>query len=379
MRSTVVAVIALASVSLPGSLAEDVDPDRLRRTQEEIRRLRADLEELTRLERGVLGKLEKLGADLRLRSAEVREVSLRLERIGEEVERYNRELAGIEEAQQQRRGYLAFRLREMYKRGPEAGLRRVVGGVALSDYLRGLRYAAYLSERDARVLGEFRGDRVAMTEAREGLEAEQARLNRTQDEARRAEQALGRSRRSHEAMLEEIRTDADKRRAALAELESAAAALAAIAARPGTEGASPTLDVTKFQGLLDRPAEGAISTGFGNVVHPRFKTVVPHPGLDIEAEQGARFNSVFDGTVVFASWLNGYGLTVLVDHGGGLISVYAHASVIVVEENEAVTRGQMLGQVGDTGSLRGPYLYFEMRLDGTPVDPATWLRPGEPR
>jgi septal ring factor EnvC (AmiA/AmiB activator) len=111
------------------------------------------------------------------------------------------------------------------------------------------------------------------------------------------------------------------------------------------------------------------------MVHPRFRTEVPHPGLDIEADAGVDFRAAFDGTVRFASWLRGYGLTVIVDHGQEVLSIYAHASVLLVEKGQHVKRGQVLGKVGDTGSLRGPYLYFEIRERGRPVDPATWLRP----
>ncbi len=110
-------------------------------------------------------------------------------------------------------------------------------------------------------------------------------------------------------------------------------------------------------------------------MHPRFRTVVPHPGLDIAAPEGSDIRAVFDGTVLYAAWLHGYGLTVLVDHGHGVVSVYAHASVLLVEQGETVVRGQVLGKVGDTGSLEGPLLYFELRVEGRPVDPVAWLRP----
>lgn len=82
---------------------------------------------------------------------------------------------------------------------------------------------------------------------------------------------------------------------------------------------------------------------------------------------------MFDGTVVYASWMRGYGLTAIVDHGSGLLSIYAHASVLLVEQGERVRGGALLGKIGETGSLRGPFLYFEMR-DGEPVDPVPWLR-----
>jgi murein DD-endopeptidase MepM/ murein hydrolase activator NlpD len=125
--------------------------------------------------------------------------------------------------------------------------------------------------------------------------------------------------------------------------------------------------------VLEWPTSGRLRSGFGTVVHPEFKTKVPHPGWDIEAEFGAEIVSIFDGRVVFADWMRGYGLTAIVDHGGGLLSIYAHASVLVVERGARVSRRQQLGSVGDTGSLSGPFLYFEMRVDGEPTDPEPWL------
>ena len=110
-------------------------------------------------------------------------------------------------------------------------------------------------------------------------------------------------------------------------------------------------------------------------MHPRFKTRVPHPGLDIDAPDGTRIRTVFDGRVVFAAWMRGYGLTAIVDHGNGLLSIYAHASVLMVEPGDRLGRGEIIGAVGDTGSLRGAYLYFELREDGRPTDPGQWLRP----
>ena len=130
----------------------------------------------------------------------------------------------------------------------------------------------------------------------------------------------------------------------------------------------------KFKGLLERPGRGRVIAGFGTVVHPRFHTEVPHPGWDIEAPFGSDISSVFDGQVVFADWMRGYGLTAIVDHGGGVLSIYAHASVLLVQSGETVSAGETLGKVGDTGSLRGPFLYFELRIDGRPVDPQSWLR-----
>jgi septal ring factor EnvC (AmiA/AmiB activator) len=265
-------------------------------------------------------------------------------------------------------------MQELYKRGPVSALRRLVGGRELASYLPGVRYAAYLSERDGRVLREFRADAEQLRAERDKLATERDRLADARARDERARIALTRSRDRQRRTIERIQGDQRQRQLALAELEGAAHQLSRLVVELGAGAPTPALDIRKFRGLLDPPAPGRVSAGFGDLVHPRFKTVVPHPGIDIEAAAGDGFRSVFDGLVLFAAWLHGYGLTAIVDHGGGVASVYAHADVLLVAKGESVLRGQQLGKVGETGSLRGPYLYFEIRDGGKPVDPAAWLR-----
>lgn len=373
MRSLCVIVWLVAA--LPQQAAPPSGAERLDRLQEEIGRLRQELSELSGREQGVLGELQTLDADLRLREAQLSEVGLRLEEIGTDVRGLERRLDGLRQAQQERRSYLAFRLREIYKGGRHEALRRLVGGGEVEAYWAGLRYASFLSQRDSRVLGAYRTDAEEIGREQVALEARRVELAGVQRELGRKRSRLEASRRQRAGLLEHIRDDKSKREAALEELRGAAAELSRLVDSLQGEAVGPTLDVRKFRGLLDWPSEGRVSTPFGTAVHPRFKTRVPHPGLDIEAGTGAAIRSVFDGRVVFADWLRGYGLTAIVDHGAELLSVYAHASALVVERGEEVARGQLLGQVGETGSLRGPYLYFELRQAGQPTDPADWLRP----
>ena len=119
---------------------------------------------------------------------------------------------------------------------------------------------------------------------------------------------------------------------------------------------------------------------FGDRREPQFGTVLPHRGWDIDAPHGAEVRAVFDGRVVWASWFRGYGLLVVIDHGDGVHSVYAHLSAIVVANGAEVSRGQVIGRVGDTGALGGPGLYLEIRRAGRAEDPANWIRrPGPGR
>ncbi len=347
---------------------------RLRGIQAEIRRLRVELDMLQSREKSLLNELDRLSAELRLDDTLLREADLRLEQIAGAVSQRESSIERLERAQEERRQYLSFRLREMYKRGVEGEMRGWLGGGDASAYSDGLRYAALLSERDATLLRAYRQDAARLTREKDALLVESSRLESTRAQAERARSALATSRAQRAQLLQDVRRDRGRYQDAIGELERAAEGLDRLVEQLGRSRTPVAIDVNKFKGLLDWPAEGKVSAGFGQVVHPRFRTVVPHPGVDIEASEGATFRSVFDGKVAFSAWLHGYGLTAIVDHGGGLVTIYAHASVLLAEQGQQVARGEPLGRVGDTGSLRGPYLYFEMRQDGTPVDPKAWLR-----
>lgn len=345
----------------------------LRRLQDEIGRLEEQLRSLGAREQGLLGQLERLAAETRLRETERSEVALRLEDLVAAIDERTGRLERLAQLQDQRRRYLSFRLREIYKAGPQGRLRHLFGGATAGDLRSGLLYAAYYSERDGRVLDQLRVDAERLAGERRGLEEEQLRQVALQSELEQATQRLLRTRAEQAKLLGDVRQDQRRRRDALAELRAAADDLTRVVDSLGEKAEQRKLDVRKFKGLLRWPAEGRLSAGFGTLVHPRFKTRVPHPGLDLDAPADSAIGSVFDGRVVFAEWLRGYGLTVIVDHGQGVLSVYSHASVVLVEVGEQVAQGQRLALVGDSGSLRGAFLYFELRVDGQPVDPLSWF------
>lgn len=132
-----------------------------------------------------------------------------------------------------------------------------------------------------------------------------------------------------------------------------------------------------FEGLKGRlpyPTDGIIEVGFGRVVNPKFNTITVQKGVDIHAAKGAAVRAVADGKVVYAAWLRGYGNLMIVDHGDRYHSLMAHLDSFGRTVGEVVKQGEELGRVGDSGSVKGPYLYFEIRKAGEALDPAAWLR-----
>lgn len=175
-------------------------------------------------------------------------------------------------------------------------------------------------------------------------------------------------------------------RAVLARLSTQSAASAKLVADLERADAELERLVSKLQqserdslrarkGRLPYPVQGTVEVPFGKVVNPRFNTVTFQKGIDLRAPKGSPVSAVAAGSVVFAGWLKGYGNLVIIDHGSGYHTLLGHLDDVEVEVGNEVEEGETVGTLGDTGSLKGAYLYFEIRKRGEAVDPLPWLDP----
>lgn len=124
------------------------------------------------------------------------------------------------------------------------------------------------------------------------------------------------------------------------------------------------------------PVEGVVSSPFGMRTHPILGRPDYHQGLDIAAPAGSQIRATAPGRVVYAGFMPNYGNTIMVEHGGGYVSLYAHNETNIARVNQVVEQGQVIGRVGTTGRSTGPHLHFELRLQGRPVDPRAFMMAG---
>lgn len=169
--------------------------------------------------------------------------------------------------------------------------------------------------------------------------------------------------------IQELLAALERRRA---EREAARRRAAATGRAPVAAPRASTL--TGDLGNLDWPVQGEIVGRFGRAVHPVYRTEIVNNGIDIVAPRGTPVRAVGAGEVAYADWNAGYGLMVILDHDGGYYSIYAHLESAGVAVGQRVGKGAVIGAVGESGSLTGPRLHFEIREGGQAVDPIAWLK-----
>ncbi|HEY0879996.1 MAG TPA: peptidoglycan DD-metalloendopeptidase family protein [Archangium sp.] len=320
----------------------------------------------------LLDTLERLARESSQRTQALeRNVARVARQVGEakqEAERSQVELV----AQQRAIAPRLFKLYRIQKQDSLASLLSAGDFAALIKRQRAMETLVQADVRDLDELAVFAQWQKRRAKRLERLEATGQRYLR----ALRSEQAVGQARLTRfKDLLASVTAEQNRMSRVIAELEQTEKELAGMVTDLQSTVGSSGFRARK--GQLPFPAKGIVEVGFGKVVNPRFNTVTVQKGIDIRAGEGSEVRTIGSGTVVFSGWLKGYGNLVIVDHGSAYHSLYAHLANSQVEVGNQVEEGEAIGQVGDTGSLKGPFLYFEIRKAGQAVDPLPWLKPEE--
>ena len=394
-RAALAAVLALLAVVPAAAQTRRDDPlqaeqRKLQQTQKQLKEERERAAAARARETSLLAELEEIERRLAAKQRDVARLEARIKKAQNDVQMFRGEISRLERQRAGQMNALAGRLRVMYRVHAQGGaLPVILSGEDPVTRAVAVRHLASLAALDARLIQEYRvtSDRLADRKGKE--EAQQLELAGLHEDAKREQAEVDREvakrrvilakvrdeRAYHERMVGEL-TEASRRlEAFIRELQAKQRKLARI---PPPKGGieAPAIGFGALKGRLPWPTEGKIVTGFGAQVHPRFGTRTFRNGVDIEAAVGREVLAVHGGHVIYTGWFKGYGNLIIVDHGNEYYTLYAHIADIEAKEGEDVRQGQRIGTVGDTGSLAGPRLYFEVRYQGRPQDPEQWLRQG---
>jgi murein DD-endopeptidase MepM/ murein hydrolase activator NlpD len=369
--------LAVGGASLAALQRSALDPDaladELARLGEKKERVRENLRVVKRQQRQVSRDLAKL--DDRLIQTEAR-----LHGIAKSVRKARVDLGEAADACKQaeerlvvHRDTVAERLVAIYKQKEVHPLEVLLQATTFADFANRLYLLNQIVGRDAELLADFESAHTEAEVRRASLVERERMLRELQE---RIELEKGRAAAEREATTEKKRRLLRDRAAwerALAELEADSRAIETMLQRLERTPEGQARLVKPWNGKLKMPVQGRISSGYGYRTHPIFRVRKMHTGIDIAAASGTAIKAAASGTVVFSGRWGGYGNCVIVDHGGGLATLYGHCSRIAVKKGQAVEQGETVGYVGSTGLSTGPHLHFEVRKNGRPVNPKPYL------
>jgi murein hydrolase activator len=344
--------------------------ERLRRVRERKQSIERDVARLRGQEQGLLADVERLELEVRLRTEQLRETQLILHRASEQMNATSRRVRELEAAVAQARPQLAARARALYKMGDLSYLRMLLSVEQPADMLRGYRFVSGLARRDREKMAALRANLSTLAVTRDDLQKKTRETLALRADLDRARRALEGDRQRKSELLTSIVEKKETHAAYLQELEEAEGKLGQLLS--GLSERDITVPITVFKGALPWPAHGRVRIAFGRHKHPRFETYTLHNGIEIDAPLDAPVTAVHDGTVAFADQFLGYGLMVILDHGGKNHTLYAHLAETRVQPGQHVSAGDVVGTVG-ASSVEGAGLYFELRSQGKPQDPLEWL------
>ena len=377
IRGALALALALVLALGPAAPARAQDDDELGRLRRAIAERRERVARFEREERGLFEAIEAADAAAR----ELAAALVRAEREAGGAERdalaREAELAEVKARLARTREVIARRAVALYKAGELGPVAVVFSAGSLRDRIARIQALQLLLDHDQKLLARFTDERNQLAPARSA--AMRAGVHRNEAQAallaRRAE--AEEERRARRALLEDVRRDRARERALLNELEEAARELEAKLEGLARTPAGPRPGATPFASLagsLAPPVAGRVLRGFGRVLDAEYRTETFRKGVDFVVERGEPVYAVAAGEVRFAGWFAGYGRMVILDHGDGYFSVSGHLDEIGVVVGDVLASGDAVGRAGETGSLTGPRLYFEIRRGAEALDPAGWLR-----
>jgi murein DD-endopeptidase MepM/ murein hydrolase activator NlpD len=335
----------------------------------------AELEDAQAAVEQAQGQLDHVEAELASEQARLDELTIRLEE-------QTRRLLRLQAEYRKAVAILEARVRVMYMAEPPDVLSFLVSASTFGEVIDNVEFLSRIGRQDQRIALEVRtarekaaAERAATRRTRRlqqatvsVISAKAAETRSVRDELAASRDTLGSARSLKASALSEVR---QSREESLHEVESLAAESAALAdairAAQGGSAAGSTGTGTPSAAGFIWPVNGVVVSGFG------MRWGRMHEGIDITAPTGTPIWAAAGGTVIWSGWRGGYGNCVVIDHGNGLATLYAHASALLVGVGQALSQGQTVALVGSTGNSSGPHLHFEVRVNGVAVDPLLYL------
>ncbi len=361
---------------VPEVYAQKTNPikDDLNKLGKDLKKSQKLYRRLLRQSTSLLGEMGKLDAELEEANKQLQETQARMDELEMELEKSRIQQRQASVSLDLLKKRLKKRLRILYMQGDVGWLNLIFSSESISEGLQRYDLIEHLAKADQQLYENVVISRDRLWETQKKIRQQRKSLEQTRQQLKKKKEAAEAAREEKLSALDLLHKKAVLHHRALKELRHARKSLLELVATMEGKPSSAKGFAT-WKGRLPSPVDSPVlEVAFGKQIDPRFKTVTIHTGIDLRAPMHSPVKAVYPGKVVFAKVFQGYGRLVILDHGGGYYTLYAHLDQLDVRKGQRIQQGQQVGTVGDSGSLKGAYLYFEVRKGGKAVDPLAWVR-----
>ena len=382
---TFFAILSLVSVPSPvlaGKIVAGKIDTLLKDEQAELKILRKKIAQqenaiskVGKKESAVLKNLQKIGSQLKLKRRELEIYKWNFKNNQKKIFSLEPRLKKAEQKIKSHKKILGLRLRSIYKEGPMFPLRVAFSSDNVTDLMQRLKYMDLIVQQDSQMLQDYLTKLEQIKQDKSSLYKVRAKLVSLKKNTVSKKREIEKTKKEKSVYLKKIKRKKNQSVKVRKELLAASNNLNSLIDKLLMKLVSGEgLDISDKKGRLKLPLKGRILNKFGRKRVKEYESYIVYNGINVRARRGTPVQAVFDGKVLYTGELEGYGKLVIVGHGKEYHSLYGHLDSIKVAANKVVKTGEVIALSGDSGSMEGETLYFELRKNGKPIEPVRWFR-----
>lgn len=322
-------------------------------------------------------KLRAIQAELDSATQKLKDIEKQKNQINEQIKQTENEIQKAQNELVKRQNILNKRVRAIYMNGQLSYLEVIVGSKNFSDFANRVELLKRIIRADFNLIKDIQQKKAGIEAKKFELELKHNELEKLAQEAKKTTDEIAKKKSEQQDVLNEAKTHKDAAQQLendlLARSEQVREMINERVRQRQTQSHQSGGSYTQGTGALSWPCNGPITSPFGYRVHPIFGTTIYHSGIDIGVDYGTPIHAADSGTVIYAGWIDGYGNTVIIDHGNNITTLYGHNSSLAVSDGQSVSKGTVIAYAGSTGNSTGPHCHFEVQVGGSAVDPMGYL------